>query len=143
MCKSQKRTGDDESTLTLKPTATFIRSPKQGYQWPHKMNVDITFFKENLMLFYITCRGIRNVPHVSVARHNPTEGYPTIFPAMRDMWVPLFRCLYQVRFPSRHWETCGYQGKDCVAMEVLHICDCHRHSGHHKNFRCFGHITLF
>ena len=27
------------STLTLKPRADITRSPKQGYQWPHKKNL--------------------------------------------------------------------------------------------------------
>ena len=33
-----------ESTLALKPRAYFTRSPKQGYQWPHKKDLCPTKF---------------------------------------------------------------------------------------------------
>ena len=31
-----KKHASEGSTLALKPTGDVIRSPKQGYQWPHK-----------------------------------------------------------------------------------------------------------
>ena len=33
--KARKR-AVEKSTLALKPSADVIRSPKQGYQWPHE-----------------------------------------------------------------------------------------------------------
>ena len=74
------------------------------------------------------------MPHVSIARHHPTEGHATVLPAVRDMRIPVLCCLYQVRFPSRHWETCSHQGKDCVTMEKL-VCICgYKYSDHFRNF---------
>ena len=31
-----RKRASEKSTLTLKPRADVTRSPKQGYQWPHK-----------------------------------------------------------------------------------------------------------
>ena len=35
-----------ESTLALKPRADITRSPKQGYQWPHKKDMCPTKIKK-------------------------------------------------------------------------------------------------
>ena len=72
------------------------------------------------------------MPHVSIAGHHPTEGHATVLPAVRDVRIPVLCCLYQVRFPSRHWETCSHQGKDCVTMEKL-VCD-YKYSNQSGNF---------
>ena len=80
------------------------------------------------------CRGIRNVPHVSITGNHPTEGHATVLPAVRDVRIPVLCCLYQVRFPGRHWETCSHQGKDYVTMEKR-VCDCvYKYSDHSWNF---------
>ena len=36
---AQARKHASESTLALKPRADITRSPKQGYQWPHKKDM--------------------------------------------------------------------------------------------------------
>ena len=36
---AQARKHASESTLALKPKADITRSPKQGYQWPHKKDM--------------------------------------------------------------------------------------------------------
>ena len=36
---AQARKHASESTLDLKPRADVTRSPKQGYQWPHKKDM--------------------------------------------------------------------------------------------------------
>ena len=36
---AQARKHASESTLALKPRADVTRSPKQGYQWPHKKDM--------------------------------------------------------------------------------------------------------
>ena len=80
------------------------------------------------------CRGIRNVPHVSITGNHPTEGHATVLPAVRDVRIPVLCCLYKVRFPGRHWETCSHQGKDYVTMEKR-VCDCvYKYSDHSWNF---------
>ena len=40
-----------ESTLALKPKADVIRSPKQGYQWPHKTEWCPTNFLKKIAVF--------------------------------------------------------------------------------------------
>ena len=40
--KRQKSAGDDQSTLTSKRMGRVIRSPKQRYQWRHKMDLGPT-----------------------------------------------------------------------------------------------------
>ena len=41
MCK-QQNTQARECTLVLKPRAEVDRSPKQGYQWPHKKDLSVS-----------------------------------------------------------------------------------------------------
>ena len=43
-----------EPTLALKPGGDITRSPKQGYQWPHKKDVDPPEIKKN---YERPCRG--------------------------------------------------------------------------------------
>ena len=46
-----------ESTLALKPRADVTRSPKQGYQWPHKKDLCPTkMFKKNVLNPYLSKR---------------------------------------------------------------------------------------
>ena len=48
------------------------------------------------------CRGIRNVPHVSITGNHPTEGHATVLPAVRDVRIPgaLLPLSSQVSRPS-------------------------------------------
>ena len=38
------------STLALKPRADITRSPKQGYQWPHKNDLSSKNLQKNIIL---------------------------------------------------------------------------------------------
>ena len=57
MCKQEQNTGDDRSTLALKPMGRLLN---REYQWPHKM---ITFHCKNIFKQYKTTITIRGKSH--------------------------------------------------------------------------------
>lgn len=48
----------------------------------------------------MTCRGVCDMPHVSVSWHNLAEGHASLFPSVRDVSLPLLRCQHQDRIPG-------------------------------------------
>ena len=65
-----------ESTLALKPRADITRSPKQGYQWPHKRTCVLQkFLKKNMMFRQLHAFRNDNVCHCIQVSHieNPID----------------------------------------------------------------------
>uniref|UniRef100_A0A8C5R0V0 Eukaryotic translation initiation factor 2 subunit 2 n=1 Tax=Leptobrachium leishanense TaxID=445787 RepID=A0A8C5R0V0_9ANUR len=54
------------------------------------------------LLAELGTRGVRDVSHLSIARHDLTKGHKVIFPAVRDLPLALFGGQYQNRFPGCH-----------------------------------------
>ncbi len=57
--------------------------------------------KPALSSMFLCCRGVCDVPHVSVSWHNLAEGHASVFPAVWDVSLPLLRRQHQDRIPGR------------------------------------------
>jgi len=69
----------------------------------------------------LSCRGICNVSHVSIAWNDPAERHATLLSAVWNMRLPLLRCQHQVWLPGSHWQTCRYTSKNCIALDVSDV----------------------
>ena len=71
-----------EPTLALKPRGDVTRSPKQGYQWPHKWTcVQQNFFLKKKEYFLNFTQGeiIRTIARSQSFQEKPTEMHKSIY----------------------------------------------------------------
>ena len=44
--------------------------------------------------------------HMPISRHNTAQGNKAVLSAMRNMWIEMFCCKYQVWFPGSYRKAC-------------------------------------
>ena len=92
-----------ESTLALKPRANVTRSPKQGYQGPHKKDLCPSKFKKKILS--------KNQTEWSIVNR-----WLTLYATLN-----VFLCNNKLTIIHRHWHNTIYGVTNCLSERNVYI----------------------
>ena len=102
-----------ESTLALKPRADVARSPKRGYQWPHKKDLcPAKFFLKNKQFYWVLSEKESGMCFESWISFDECYSIATL----RDLWL-----VVEVMFQFQQLKWYWWSNTKAIYSNVLDI----------------------